>query len=155
MAPNPGCPICHFCCSACHFLVKNSRHLFLDTFARDTFAGQPLGPFPCTHMEGGARRTWKGFSAFPIIGVKEEGLVCHSPVKLVVGDGGVLPCCRYVPRCPANLHTAYWGAYGYSSWCRSELMALVEAKSSHSRGVRTIKAGPLGGPTACRPLADA
>ena len=99
-------------------------------------------------MEGGARRTWKGFSAFPIIGVKEEGLVCHSPVKLVVGDGGVLPCGRCVPRCPANLHPAYWGAYGYSSWFRSELMALVEAKSSHSRGVHTIKAGPLGGPTA-------
>ena len=49
------------------------------------------------------------------------------------------------------LQTCTWrtgGAYGYSTWCRSELMALVEAKSSRSRGVRTIKAGPLGGPTA-------
>ena len=42
-------------------------------------------------MEGRAQRTWKGFSAFFIIGAKEEGFECHSPVKLVVGDGGVLP----------------------------------------------------------------
>ena len=93
-------------------------------------------------MEGGAKRTWKGFSAFPIIGTKEEGFECHSPVRLVVGDGSVLPCGRCIPRCPAALHTEYWGAHGYSSWCRSELMALVEAQSSQSRGVRTIKAGP-------------
>ena len=93
-------------------------------------------------MEGGAKRTWKGFSAFPIIGTKEEGFECHSPVRLVVGDGSVLPCGRCIPRCPEALHTEYWGAHDYSSWCRSELMALVEAQSSQSRGVHTIKTGP-------------
>ncbi len=93
-------------------------------------------------MEGGAKRTWKGFSAFPIIGTKEEGFECHSPVRLVVGDGSALPCGRCIPRCPEALHTEYWGAHGYSSWCRSELMALVEAQSSQSRGVHTIKTGP-------------
>ena len=87
-------------------------------------------------MEGVAKRTWKGFSAFPIIGTKEEGFECHSPLRLVVGDGSVLPCGRCIPRCPDALHTEYWGAHGYSSWCRSELMALVEAQSSQSRGVQ-------------------
>ena len=99
-------------------------------------------------MEGEARRTWKGFSTFPIIGVKIESLVCHCPGTMVVGDGGVLPCGRLVPRCPANLHTTSWGDYGYSTWCGSESLALLEAKASRSRGIHTIQAGPLGGPTA-------
>ena len=77
---------------------------------------------------------WIGYSAFPIIGLRDEGILLQCPTTLVLRDGHFGVNGKWLGRAPKHLGTTLWGPRGYSTWCADVETAIREATNSLSRG---------------------